>query len=169
MIKTLINFDITDGAWLVELPKVQELSCTVFDKVINEINPEWLRGKKQVSINVALSNDEIIRQLNSEFRNLDKPTNVLSFANIDDEEFDAYLQRNDEIELGDIIISLPTMLEQSDEQGISLHDHYVHILIHGILHILGYDHIEKEETAEMEALEIRLLKMFDIANPYEEN
>jgi len=169
MIKTLVNFDISEGSWLVELPMVQSLSRDVFNKVINELNPEWLQGKNLVIVNIALSNDEIIRQLNAEFRNIDKPTNVLSFANIDDEEFDAYLQRNDEIELGDIIISLNTMMEQSDEQEISLYDHYVHILIHGILHILGYDHIEKEEAAEMEELEIRLLKMFDIANPYEEN
>ena len=61
------------------------------------------------------------------------------------------------------------MLVQSDDQGLSLHDHYCHILIHGILHLLGYDHIDAEEAKEMEGEEIRLLKIFGISNPYEEN
>ena len=169
MINTQINIDIAEGGWLDELPNIEKISEDIFAKVIAELNPEWLNGKKSVSCNLALSNDEEIRQLNSEFRHLDKPTNVLSFANLDDEEFESYLKRNDEIELGDIIVALQTMLVQSDDQGLSLHDHYCHILTHGILHLLGYDHIDAEEAKEMEGEEIRLLKIFGISNPYEEN
>lgn len=169
MTDTTINIDIAEEGWLHELPDVEKLSADIFSRVISELSPEWLRGKKEVICNLALSNDDEIRQLNAEFRQTDKPTNVLSFANIDDEEFDAYLKRNDEIELGDIIIALQTMMLQSEDQEISLRDHYCHILIHGILHLLGYDHIEAEEAKEMESEEIRLLKLFDIANPYEEN
>ena len=169
MTDTTINIDIAEEGWLHELPEIEKFSAEIFEKVINDLKPEWLEDKKSVEINLALSNDEEIRQLNSEFRQMDKATNVLSFANIDDEEFDAYLKRNDEIELGDIIIALQTMMVQSEVQEISLRDHYCHILIHGILHLLGYDHIEAEEAKEMESEEIRLLKLFDIANPYEEN
>lgn len=168
MIKTLINFDTSEENWLKELPEVQTLSEDVFDKVINNLVPHWLGNKETVIINIALSNDEEIRQLNAEFRNIDKPTNVLSFANIDDEEFDAYLSRSKDIELGDIMISLQTMMMQSHEQNITLRDHYTHILIHGILHLLGYDHIDPEEAQEMEGEEIKLLQIFNIANPYEE-
>lgn len=169
MTDTTINIDIAETGWLEELPDIEKLSADIFSKVIAELNPEWLQGKKEVICNLALSNDEEIRQLNSEFRQMDKPTNVLSFANMDDEEFESYLKRNNEIELGDIIVSLQTMLIQSKEEEISLHDHYCHILIHGILHLLGYDHIEEEEAKEMEGEEIRLLQLFEIANPYEEN
>ncbi len=169
MIKTQLNIDIADDNWLKELPEVEKLSAEVFDKVISTLQPDWLNNKKNVIINLSLNNDEEIRQLNAEFRQLDKPTNVLSFANIDDEEFEAYLVRNDEIELGDIIIALETMINQSKDQELSLHDHYCHILIHGILHLLGYDHMEAEEAKEMESEEIILLKLFNIDNPYEES
>ena len=169
MTDTTINIDIAEEGWLHELPDVEKLSADIFSRVISELSPEWLRGKKEVICNLALSNDDEIRQLNAEFRQTDKPTNVLSFANLDDEEFEAYLQRNDEIELGDIIISLQTMLVQISGEELSLHDHYCHILIHGILHLLGYDHIEEDEAREMEGEEIRLLRLFNIDNPYEEN
>lgn len=168
MIKTKINIDLADDRWLKDLPEVEELSAEIFDKVVLTLNPEWLQSKKSVTINLSLNNDEEIRQLNAEFRQLDKPTNVLSFANMDDEEFEAYLERNTEIELGDIIIALETMLTQSKDQELTLHDHYCHILVHGILHLLGYDHMEAEEAKEMESEEIRLLKLFNIDNPYEE-
>ncbi|MBR1648889.1 MAG: rRNA maturation RNase YbeY [Alphaproteobacteria bacterium] len=169
MIETKINIDIAEIAWNEELAEVQELSKQVFKTVIAEMSPQWLEGKKSVVINLNLSDDEEIRTLNAEFRHIDKATNVLSFANIDDEEFEAYLKRNSEIELGDIIIALPVMLVQSKEQGVSLREHYCHILVHGILHLLGYDHIDEEEAREMEGEEIRLLKILGIANPYEEN
>lgn len=168
MIKTLINFDIIEDEWLHKLPNVQSLSEDIFDKVINNMVPQWLNNKETVTVNIALSNDEEIRQLNAEFRNIDKPTNILSFANIDDEEFEAYLSRSNDIELGDIMISLQTIIAQSQEQNVTLHDHYIHILIHGILHLLGYDHIDSEEAQEMESKEIKLLQIFNIANPYEE-
>lgn len=168
MTDTTLNIDIAEEGWLYELPEAEKLSEEIFSKVLAELNPEWLRGKKKAICNLALSSDEEIRRLNAEFRQTDKPTNVLSFANLDDEEFEAYLKRNDEIELGDIIISLQTMLVQSRDEGLSLYDHYCHILVHGILHLLGYDHIEAEEAREMESEEIRLLRLFGIANPYEE-
>ena len=168
MIKTQLNVDIADDRWLKELPEAENFSAEIFDKIISTLSPKWLNEKKSVIINLSLNNDEEIRQLNAEFRQLDKPTNVLSFANLDDEEFEAYLARNDEIELGDIIVAFETMLDQSKDQELSLHDHYCHILIHGILHLLGYDHMEAEEAKEMESEEIKLLELFNIKNPYEE-
>ena len=167
MIKTKLNLDFADKNWKKELPDVQKISKDILTLVINDKNPSWLQNK-EVCVNLSLSNDSQIKQLNSEFRNLDKPTNVLSFANIDDEEFEHYLSINKQIELGDIIISLQTMLEQSQQEEISLHDHYCHILIHALLHLLGYDHIEQEEAEEMESEEIRILQTLNIANPYKE-
>ena len=80
MIKTKLNIDIAEDGWLEKLPEVEKLSEDIFAEVISELKPEWLEGKKEVNINLSLSDDEEIRQLNFEFRQLDKPTNVLSFA-----------------------------------------------------------------------------------------
>lgn len=167
MIKTKLNLHFADKNWKKELPDVQKISEDILSQVINDKTPSWLHNK-EVSVNLSLSNDEEIKQLNSEFRNLDKPTNVLSFANIDDEEFEYYLNQNKQIELGDVIISLQTMIEQSKQEELSLHDHYCHIWVHALLHLLGYDHIEQEEAEEMESEEIRILQNLNIANPYKE-
>ena len=167
MIKTKLNLNIVDKNWKKELPDVRKISEDILSLLINDKKPSWLQDK-EVLVNLSLSDDNEIRQLNSEFRNLDKPTNVLSFANIDDEEFDHYLSSSKQIELGDVIISLQTMLEQSAQEEISLHNHYCHIWVHALLHLLGYDHIEQEEAEEMESEEIRILKTLNIENPYKE-
>ena len=99
---------------------------------------------------------------------MDKPTNVLSFANIDDENFEQDISLSDKIELGDIIIAFETMQREAKEKNITLHDHYCHLFTHGLLHLLGFDHIEDDEAEYMEDFEIQILKTMDIANPYQE-
>ena len=117
---------------------------------------------------MALSNDSEIQKLNAEFRHLDKPTNVLSFANIDDEDFDNQVAYDDVIELGDIMIALETMEREAEEQKISFTDHYSHLLAHGILHLLGFDHQQDDEAEYMEGFEINILQQLNVANPYKE-
>ena len=119
-------------------------------------------------INLTLSDDEQIRSLNKEYRGLDKATNVLSFANIDDEDFLEECELYDEIQLGDIIIALETMQREAEEQEVSFSDHYCHLLVHGLLHLLGYDHMEADEAVEMEAAEAAILQLMNIKNPYED-
>ncbi len=167
--KTTLNLNIGENSWERVLPDAAPLSEKVFQTVIDKLSPEFLQGKKSVSLNLELGSDDEIRTLNHRFRNLDKPTNVLSFANLDDDDFYDELPEMEEVELGDIIIAAETMLAQSEEQGISLRDHYVHILIHGILHLLGYDHMEEDERKEMEEKETALLAVFGIADPYKED
>jgi probable rRNA maturation factor len=163
----ILNVNISEIAWAEQNPDIEEISQKIFKFVMANVDPVWLKNK-DLAANLQLSNDNEVKQLNSEFRNIDKATNILSFANIDDEEFDSYLKRNTAIELGDMIIALEMMQTQSLEQDISFYDHYCHILIHGILHLLGYDHIETKDAVEMEDLEIELLKKLNIDNPYEE-
>lgn len=167
-----LNLIIDEPLWLTALQDVAETAQVVFDKTLafaaTEGKPSFLNLKKPLNINLSLGNDTEVHRLNRDFRNMDKPTNVLSFAAVDDDDFENMLKQDDVIELGDIIIALETMQREADETGISLHNHFCHLLTHGILHLLGFDHQTDEEAEEMESREIAILRQLNINNPYEE-
>jgi probable rRNA maturation factor len=144
-----------------------ELKDLTFEYVLNHCKHELLQMDKKFSLNVCLSDNESVHRLNKEFRGLDKPTNVLSFASIDDEEFWDELETGETHALGDIILAFETLYEEANVKGISIYAHYCHLLVHGFLHLLGFDHQEDEEAEEMEELEVEILDEFSIANPYE--
>lgn len=106
-------------------------------------------------ISVVLSNDASIQVLNKIYRGKDKPTNVLSFP------------QDDPVLLGDIILALETLQREADEQQKPLEGHFQHLLVHGLLHLLGHDHETDEEAAEMEGLEIKICKTLGLPSPYE--
>lgn len=164
---------ITDGgAWENCGFDVFQTARTVFDTVLSYVgrNEEigFLTLGKNLIVNLSLSSDAEVHRLNKEFRGFDKPTNVLSFANIDDEDFDNYIKISLEIELGDIIIAYETLSREAAEKKISLHDHFAHLLAHGLLHLLGFDHQQDEEAEYMENFEINILQQLNINNPYQE-
>ncbi|WP_374440151.1 rRNA maturation RNase YbeY [Stella sp.] len=105
---------------------------------------------------VALADDALLRRLNHEYRGLDKPTNVLSFA------------AGEAALLGDVAIAYETTAAEAAAAGKSLGDHLSHLVVHGTLHLLGFDHETMEDAAEMEPLEVRALAALGIADPYEE-
>ena len=101
-------------------------------------------------------------ELNGTYRNKSVPTNVLSFP----------FEAPPEVELpllGDLVICAEVVAQEAEEQGKALHAHWAHMVIHGVLHLLGYDHIENDEAEEMEKLEIELLASLGYNNPYIEN
>ena len=105
-------------------------------------------------VSIVLTNDSEIHRLNREYRNIDKPTNVLSF------------ELDDDILLGDIYISLDTAQAEADAENISLADHVAHLVVHGMLHLQGYDHIRDSDAIVMEKAEVDILKTLGIKNPY---
>lgn len=111
--------------------------------------------KKASELSVVLCDDAYIQELNAEYRGKDKPTNVLSFPQ--DEDF----------HLGDIVIAFETIKREADEQNKTFQDHFSHMLVHGFLHLLGYDHESDEEADVMENTEIQILGALGIKNPYE--
>lgn len=164
---------ITDGgAWDSCGFDVPLTARSVFDAVLSYVgeNEEigFLTLGKNIIVNLSLNSDAEVHRLNKEFRGFDKPTNVLSFANIDDEDFDNYIKISPEIELGDIIIAYETLSREAAEKKISLHDHFAHLLAHGLLHLLGFDHQQDEEAEYMENFEINILQQLNINNPYQE-
>ena len=165
-----INLSIEDERWTAAIADVAAVVEKVKDAVINRVSGEvnFLLPDRQFSLNLCLSNDEEVHRLNKEFRKMDKPTNVLSFASVDDEAFDEMLASGAEVELGDVIVAFETMEREAKETDVSFCEHFCHLWAHGMLHILGYDHIEPEDRAEMEQREIDILEKLKIANPYQE-
>ena len=112
---------------------------------------------EEEELSLLLCDDARIRELNRDFRGLDKPTNVLSFP---------APEQVGSLALGDIAIAFETVAREAAEEGKSLADHYSHMVVHGLLHILGYDHEMDDEAEIMEALERAILGRMGIADPY---
>ena len=110
-------------------------------------------------LSIVLLDDAEQRELNRQWRQIDKPTNVLSFPQI--EPFSPVVGI-----LGDIALARETLEREALELGKSFTDHYTHLVVHGFLHILGYDHIEDDEALVMEGLETQILATLGIEDPY---
>ena len=169
MNKNHLNVFCEDDLWQGVLP--EGLPAKVFSEALSYLKKNKLASEigfdKPIEINLSLSNNAEVQKLNASFRGMDKPTNVLSFANIDGDDFFEEIKQAGIVELGDIIIALETLQQESNLKEISLQDHFAHLLIHGILHLFGYDHQTDEEANEMEGIEINILEKLKIANPYE--
>jgi len=129
--------------------------------------PELAESERPVEISVTLTGDEQVRMLNADWRGKDKPTNVLSFPMADELDLTRANVDGRELLLGDIILARGVCEAEAADKGVSVEQHATHLLIHGTLHLLGYDHHDDVEAADMEAREIRALKRLGIANPYE--
>jgi probable rRNA maturation factor len=110
---------------------------------------------------VALIDDRAMRKLNKTYRGKDRPTNVLSFPSGETAESKRVRQS-----LGDVAIALGTVKREAKEQGKSVSDHLTHLMVHAVLHLLGYDHEADPDAEEMEALERKALARLGIADPY---
>jgi probable rRNA maturation factor len=113
-----------------------------------------------VEVSLLFSDDARIRELNREWRGLDKPTNVLSFPAADADRLTSAPV------LGDIALAYETVRRESDEQHKPFRDHLTHLIVHGFLHLVGFDHETSDEAEEMEELERRALARLSIADPY---
>lgn len=127
--------------------------------------PPLVNGKL-LEISIVLSSDSMIATLNMQYKEKEGPTNVLSFSSLDG-EIPELPAESEEFMLGDIVLALETIRREASEQDKSFEAHLSHLTVHGLLHLLGYDHENDKDAHEMESLEIKILHTMDIENPYE--
>jgi|SRR5690554_5942196 len=151
-----IQVDIDVASTSDRLPSTGQMELWISAALVDA--PDFDQGDAEVSVYIV--DEEESQELNLRFRQKDKPTNVLSFPADIPPEIDIPL-------LGDLVVCAPVVENEAQEQGKTLDAHWAHMLIHGTLHLLGYDHINDAEAEEMEQLETRILQRLGFPAPYE--
>lgn len=165
-LKIDIDFDIQDDLWEEHITKIREVS----DRIAREVfeHTGLSNYAKVIEFSIILTNDDYIQQLNNDYRGYNKPTNVLSFPaeELDPNDLAKTPVLNGFLMIGDIVFSYKTLVNEANNQGKTLESHYFHLLVHGLLHLLGFDHQSEEDANVMERIEIDILSKFKIDSPY---
>ncbi|HEX2801647.1 MAG TPA: rRNA maturation RNase YbeY [Phenylobacterium sp.] len=147
----MIDVEVENPAWTAELPDAEALALAAALAALSRREVE-----NAPSITILLTDDETVRDLNARFRGQDKPTNVLSFP----------APANPEHFLGDIALAFGVCAREAAEQRKPIGDHLQHLVAHGVLHLLGYDHMSDGEAEAMEGLERIILAGLGVPDPY---
>ncbi|GAA4769486.1 rRNA maturation RNase YbeY [Stakelama sediminis] len=129
---------------------------------------EWLTHPAQMEIAVRLTDNGEVQTLNRQYRDKDKPTNVLSFPMIQPDLLETVTCNSDdgEVILGDIVLAYDVCAEEAEEREISVADHASHLIVHGCLHLLGFDHQGEAEAEAMEDIERAAMTALGLHDPY---
>jgi probable rRNA maturation factor len=146
----VIDVEIEDPAWTEALPQAEALARGAALAALDN------EGAGHEGVAILLTDDAAVRALNARFRGQDRPTNVLSFP----------APHNPERHLGDLAIAYGVCAREAAEQGKPLGHHLQHLTVHGVLHLLGYDHMGDDEAEAMEGLERALLAGLGVPDPY---
>jgi probable rRNA maturation factor len=128
----------------------------------------FLTEPARVEVSVKFTSDDEVHQLNRDYRQKDKPTNVLSFPMVQEDLLDTIDQNSDdgEVLLGDIVLAHGVCVAEAEEKRVSVEAHATHLIVHGTYHLLGYDHMTDADAEEMEQAEREALASLGIADPY---
>jgi len=166
-----VDLTVEAEAWAESIPDLEARAIRALEAALKDC-PAPTAG---IEVSVLLSDDGRIQALNREFRDKDKPTNVLSFPAQDPEDLVDLLDGDLTawpdglpLVLGDIAIAHGVVVREAEEMAKPFSDHFSHMLVHGMLHLLGYDHEEADDAEEMETLEIQVLATLDVPNPYDD-
>ena len=121
---------------------------------------------RPVEVSLVLADDRTVHELNRRWRGRNKPTNVLSFPALDRRETGPRLPARASLPLGDVVIASGVTASEARTQGKSVGAHLAHLVVHGVLHLLGHDHEQDAEAERMEAMEVDILRRLGIADPY---
>jgi probable rRNA maturation factor len=158
----------SDGEWDSSRFSEQFVRRAAEAAIAESAFPQLATGTRTVELSVRLTGDDDVRALNAQWRGKDRPTNVLSFPLAETDHLSDTNVVEVELLLGDIVLARGVCEAEAADKGISVEQHATHLLVHGTLHLLGYDHHDDEQAADMEAREIRALERLGIANPYQE-
>lgn len=147
---------VEDPRWTTALPDAEALMRAALDASFAKAG-----FNEAVALSVLLTNNEQVQTLNRAYRGQDKPTNVLSFPSESGPEIPG-LPRT----LGDIALAYETMVHEAEIAGRALAEHFLHLIVHASLHLIGYTHEAEQDAERMEALEIAVLAGLGVANPY---
>jgi probable rRNA maturation factor len=160
-----MNLDISIEAPWPSAVDWQALASRAADVAVRVV-PEL--GNPRLSVSLLLADDAEVQVQNRAWRGKDYPTNVLSFPMLSRAELLALEQDGPPVLLGDVALALETCLREAGDRGLSPDHHTAHLIVHGLLHLAGYDHeTSAKDAAAMEALEIKALALMGIADPYE--
>jgi probable rRNA maturation factor len=152
--------DLQEASEHTNIPTLSQLSTWV-DAALSFSIDDKAEHEQEFELTIRIVDEEESQALNSQYRGKDKPTNVLSFPFEAPAEIELNL-------LGDLVICAPIVAQEASEQSKKEIAHWAHMVIHGTLHLQGYDHIEDEEAEEMEALEVKILSKLGYPDPYTE-
>jgi probable rRNA maturation factor len=141
--------------------------CAAEAAVAESAFPQLALSERPIELSVRLTGDDEVRALNAKWRGKDKPTNVLSFPMLESDDLRGATVAGPELLLGDIILARGVCAAEAADKDVPVEQHATHLIVHGTLHLLGYDHHDEVDAADMEAREIRALERLGIANPYE--
>ncbi|MEZ5757365.1 MAG: rRNA maturation RNase YbeY [Emcibacteraceae bacterium] len=167
-----LEISVDYDQWQEKLPGYEALIDKALEQIIKNVKEgKFFSNFSLLELSIVLCDNQLIHQLNKDFRYQDKPTNVLSFNGLGADEIELYLKSDHKAtehpySLGEIYIAYEIMEQEAKEAEISFEDHFTHLVIHGILHLLGYDHIEDQDAEVMENLESSLLANLGIDDPY---
>ena len=172
-VRELINIDIEvkSKKWL-ELKNLEKfIELQTYNILTKSPLAQFLHKKINFGLSISLCSNLQIKKINRQFRHQDKPTNVLSFGNLDEKiiqqsGLNKAIGTNKYIFLGDIILGYEYILNEAKQHQKDFKNHLTHMLLHGILHIIGYDHEGEKMAKIMENLEIKILQKLNINNPY---
>jgi probable rRNA maturation factor len=157
-----LDFQITLAAWR-RVPRLRARLQAAAQAILDYL-PKHLRFPATAT--VLLAGNAKVRQLNHDFRGMDKATNVLSFPQYTADELPRLGKQKHAIELGDIALAYQYVAAEAKKDDKILGDHITHLIIHGLLHLFGYDHMDEQEAEQMEKLEIKIMKSLGLPDPY---
>ena len=156
MSRATITVRVEDPGWRTRSVDPARIRSAARLALARGLAQKWAQNESGYDLTVLLANDGRLRELNARFRGKDSPTNVLSFPAFG----------SDGGYLGDVALALGVAAREAAAAGKRLSDHAVHLTVHGVLHLLGYDHVEAREAKSMESVETAVLHELGISNPY---
>ena len=162
----------------------RQLAITIADPRWHQVFPDYeerlraalmatlartpLTASRRFTVDVTLADDETVHALNARYRGRDAPTDVLSFPQFAAGELLALAPEGPPLPLGDIVLAFDTVLREAKALDQPLEAHALHLFVHGLLHLLGYDHEQEDQARRMERLESEILAAVDVPDPYQD-